>query len=567
MSSVGDVTFEGRSAAALVWLDVVRTQLGQYSRFPSLHLLSWLAEDVLILCLVIVLIGTIVCSLALWKNYYSTALKVSALRKLREGKPMSDTDKKFKTALQAETVVENLLKQEGWKYVFPNRRVAVARLGHNREIDVIAVGPKILVVEVKHWRGFVWSTGNAWYQCPFRKAKALMFENVYSDNVEKAATLRRFIENQRRIPLPDAKGISSTFRGTTTTTIASTSGVASPAASVEDGDPSSSLPASSSRAPAFSSLTGTWYSDHSLHTQCGEVVIPVVIFTNPDVRLDPNTILKEYPNVFTIDTFRAYLRQLACAQKPWYWRWCRSWMKCLPLIGKKVAPSGDTQQKGKQNTQDGNGSLGNENHASSPTVPKKGKKSFQHRKDAAKDTAEKKGTGEASATVSADKEGRRAMVLLSSETQRKVAEAVDMLRTWDVLHLHNGRIVTGDVQGVVAPSAFCAYERKHILAMRFCWNAGFFGIVKTLITNKSGSVEIVLTAEKRLAIKKKENKPRNAEGNIVFPIIPRHKKIGGSDRFMIRSPGNPAITPIPISDVKDIALSKHLYLTENLIKE
>lgn len=545
-------------------------------RLPSLHMISWIAEDALIAFLIMVLVATLICGWALKKNYYRAALKVNAVRKLREGKPMTDSDKKFKTALQAETVVENLLKKEGWKYVFPNRRVAVSRLGHNREIDIIAIGPQILVIEVKHWRGFVWSSGNAWYQCPYRKAQALMFENVYSDNVEKAAALRRFIENQRRIPLPDAKEI---FGGWASPP----GGVVEHADDEDEGqekrknkngkgeeedlrheEVSQQQVCPNTILPSSSTTTGTWYSDRALHTMCGTVVVPVVIFTNPDVRLDTHTILREYENVFTLETFREYLKELSRQQQSRAWQWCwhgfpSFWNPFFKPKQDARRGAGSTRLKGEEESP----------HSFLFLEKKKERKKSKNKKDtsflsstATEEEEKKKNVGEHNRSA---KKG--VVALLSGETQRKVAEAVDMLRTWDVLQLHNGQIVTGDVQAVIAPTAFCSYERKHLLQIHLHWNSGFLGLLKTFLMNKSGFIEIVLTSEKRLAIKKKENKPRNAEGNIVFPFRPRHKKIGGSDRFLVRSPGNPRIVPILIADVKNISLSKHLYLTENIIKE
>lgn len=547
MGSIGAILSKS-GAEALIWASTASRQLVSISLVSSLQKISWIFEDVLVFVLVVISIGTIACCVALWKNYYSTALKVSAARKLREGKPMKESDKKFKVALDAEVAVQKLLEEEGWKYVFPNRRVAVSRLGHNREIDVIAIGPRILVIEVKHWRGFVWSSGSAWYQCPHRKAQALMFENVYTDNVEKAAALRRFIENNRRIPLPDGKGV-----------------LLSP--TTEEGweaerEEKKNTHHTHSPDVAGASPTiggGTWYSNHSLHTQCGTVVVPVVVFTNPCVILDPNTILRENEHVFTPDSFRLYLRKLAWEdqQRSVLWSWWGG-KKFSSLLGRPSTHPTDHIQEGPT-------------EASSPSAPFKKKSKKKSKNDnpppsAASPEADMPPT-EASKGKKKNVKEKVPSVVLSAEMQRKVAEAVDLLRTWDVLQLHDGTVMTGDVQAVIAPSAFCSYERKHVLEMRLDWNSGWFGLVKTFLMNRSGTVKIILSSEKRLAVKKNEKKPRDAKGNIVFPCRPRHKKVGASDRVIVRSPGVTHLITVLMTDVKEISFSKHLYLTENLVND
>lgn len=477
-----------------------------------------LVDDVLVLLLMVVLVGTVCCCVALWRNKYVAALKVQAVRKIQAGKPMNQEDKKFKTAMQAETLVENMLKEEGWQYVFPNRRVAVSRVGHNREIDIIAVGPRILVVEVKHWRGWVWSSGSCWYQKPHKKAQTLEFENVYSDNVEKAAALRRFIENAQRIPLPDATHVSTNVSGENLSKSTAQCVEASPLISESD---SQSFHTSRNSTLASITNTGTWYSDRSLHTQCGLVVVPVVVFTNKEVILDPDTILK-MDRVFTLDTFRTYLRSLKWEQqRSSGWR-CRI-HAALPFLHRFFC---------------------HESHTStSCRIPKS-----------------------CPSNASRVETSGKTPVFLSVKTERRVAHVVDMLRTWDVLHLHDGRIITGDVQSVTAPTAFCAYERKHLLNIKIQWNTGWLGLILTFLTNKSASVELELAAAKRLAIKKKENKPRNKKGNIEFPIRPRQRKVTGSDRLEIRAAGNTTPLTIALADVKEIFLSKHLYITEKIIE-
>lgn len=452
---------------------VERVTLSMVQHLPTL--VDW-CSDLLSIAVVVVALVTLACSVALWRNQCVAGLRVHSIRKLQEGQKMSGSDLKFKTAMDAETLVEQLFVQEGWKHVFSNKRVAVSRLGHNREIDIIAVGTKIFVVEVKHWRGWVWSSGSCWYQLPHPKSAALQFENVFSDNVEKAAALRRYLENQQRIVLPGSGPTAASRSGEKT----------------EDEKGDAAAPAANSSSSLVSTTqTGTWYSDHSLHTQCGPAIVPVVVFTNPAVQLDPNTIMK-LDGVFTLAGFRKHLRQLREAEK-------RS-SSLFSSVLSRIFPVKTTSD-----------------------------------------------------------------AFLTPRIMSQVAGAVDVLRTWDVLQLHDGRVINGDVQKVIAPTAFCEYQRKHLLSVNIHWHTGAWGFVKTFLMNRSVTVELVLATEKRLAVKKREKKPRNAAGNIVFSIPPRRRKATASDHFLIRIPGNPHVQPVAIADVKNAIFSRHLYANENNI--
>nr|CCC94022.1 conserved hypothetical protein [Trypanosoma congolense IL3000] len=177
----------------------------------------------------------------------------------------------FRASMDAEESVEAALRDAGWRHVFLRRRVPVQRLSHNREIDVVAVGPVILVVEVKHWRGFVWCNGQRWYHQGRKEGQTLEFEDVLEDNLVKATALRRYIENDKRIPLPDFEVATADLRDE------------------ED--------------------RGTWYKDPRLHKLSGKLVVPVVVFTNKMVKLDPKTV-KRKENVFDMPGFKKYAREL-----------------------------------------------------------------------------------------------------------------------------------------------------------------------------------------------------------------------------------------------------------------
>lgn len=423
-----------------------------------------------LLAVTTVLLGAV--AFALSRNMYRDALRVQARAELRREDTLSKEHENFLRSMQAEEKVEAVLREAGWTDVFLRRRVAVARVGHNREIDVIAVGPVILVVEVKNWQGFVWSNGPRWYQCRNRRTMdTLEFEDVQEDNVEKAAALRRYIENARRVELPDSGMVQTD-------------------------------------AVAFgqdkAAARGTWYSDKAIHKVCGKCVVPVVVFTYPNVKLDPATVgAKKY--VFTLKTFAAFAAQAihgnidldALNEVSTASRWWPAW---LPF----------------------------------QRVPRR-------------------------LTATA-----RSPVFLTEDQQDNVAGVVDLLRTWDLVYLLDRRLITGDLQKIEMPSAFCMYERKHLLDVNVRWNRGLLGLLRTFVTNKVGSIELVLTTAKRLAKKRKERKPRNAAGNIVFAMQPKRKK--ENDYLVMKMAGTGKLQTVLLCDVDRISLSHHLHESEKQLQ-
>ncbi|KAK7194054.1 Nuclease-related domain containing protein [Novymonas esmeraldas] len=432
-----------------------------------------LLDDTVYLLLAITTVLLCGVAFALSRNVYREALRVQARSQLRREDTLSWEQQNFLRSMQAEEKVEEVLRKAGWTDVFLRRRVAVARLGHNREIDVVAVGPIILVVEVKNWQGHVWSKGSRWFQCRnFKRGDTLEFEDVQQDNVEKAAALRRYIENARRVQLPDSQLVQA----------------------------DSVL---FDHAGGSADKRGTWYSDKAIHKVCGKCVVPVVVFTHPKVRLDPATIqTKKY--VFTLPTLAAFAAQAihgnidldALNDVATTSRW--SWVPFAPRSRQVASPS-------------------------SP-----------------------------------------ADTLLNEDQQDAVAGAVDVLRTWDLIYLLDGRLITGDLQKIEVPSAFCMYERKHLLDINVRWNSGALGMVKTFLTNNVGTIELVLTTAKRLAKKRKERKPRNADGNIVFPMKPKKKK--ENDYVVMKLPGTAKLETVLLCDVDRILLSHHLYESEKQLE-
>lgn len=435
-----------------------------------------LLDDSVYVLLALTTIALVAVAIALSRNVYRQALRTQARSNLRREDTLTNEQRTFLNSMEAEEKIEEVLRKAGWVDVFLRRRVAVARVGHNREIDVVAVGPVILVVEVKNWQGYVWSKGSSWYQCRNLKTMdTLQFEDVQEDNVEKAAALRRYIENARRVALPD-------------------SGLVQEDAIIFGHHSKSSQKA------AESSSRGTWYSDRAIHKVCGKCVVPVVVFTHPRVKLDPQTVkAKKY--VFTLDTFTTFAQQairgnidleaLNDVPPP-----APSWRSWLPFVRPNRMPQAAALQP----------------------------------------------------------------YFLTEDQQDAVAAAVDVIRTWDLVYLLDGRMLTGDLQSIDAPSAFCMYERRHLLDINVRWNRGSLGLLKTFVTNKAGTVELVLTTAKRLAKKRKEKKPRNAQGNIVFPMIP--KKARGNDTIVMRLAGSPEPKTLLLCDVDRILLSHHLYESE-----
>lgn len=487
-------------------------------------------DDVLYTLLALVCCFMLAVVFFLSKNKYSKALRTHAGRFFASQHQLKRQQKTFLGSMEAEEHVMRVLEEEGWRNVFLRRRVPISRLGHNREIDVVAVGNIILVVEVKHWRGYVWSNGMSWFQAPNYEAfferqrrkdelkgprsgptgakgervaapATLEFENVQDDNVLKAAALRRYIENARRIALPD-------FR------------LVNPSGAADDGELATDADAASgANSPKVSSPTvkPRRYNDQALHKKCGLCVLPVVVFTNPAVKLDPATLKKER-YVFTLDTFRVFARE------------------ALRGNVSAEAPNAVVERNSKLLS-----FLAYQTRRLLRPVP----------------------------ILRGLVTTKTAGYLLDEDLQDEVAYAVDVLRTWDLVFLHDGRLITGDVVKIDAPSANCMYERKHLLDVSIRWNSSpVIGLIKTLLYNEAGTVKLELTTAKRVAIKRNENKPRDEQGNIKFSIQPKkYSNPNLNDRLFIKPAGSSeAFHFYPIADIKEVRLSHHLYESERLLQ-
>ncbi|KAF5226405.1 putative Nuclease-related domain containing protein [Trypanosoma cruzi] len=398
---------------------------------------------------------TIFIAVGLAQGFFRNTLSSLSWRNILFFTAMSSRQKQLLASMQAEELVEAALRSAGWKHVFLRRRVPVQRLGHNREIDVVAVGPVVLVVEVKHWRGQVWSNGSRWFQCPDNSKRALEFEDIQEDNLVKAAALRRFIENDRRIPLSDHH-MNGNHRSPT-----------------EEGD----ITQDKSRGH------GTWYTDRRLHKQCGEFVLPVVVFTNPAVVLDPSTV-KQKKRVFNLASFQLFAEQLMQEMRGPLVRGGRPWGRLAQrlrsiLFGSVKRP-----------------------------------------------------------------------LAISIHVEERVAAAVETMRTWDMIYLHSGRLIHGDVTELHLPSIKLWIERKHILDVEVWWFDGFIGLLRGLWEGGGGMVRVRFDAAQRLLMGRDE---------IAIPIAPRNlKHMTANDRLVVKTAGSRVTVTVALADVCRLRFSHHM---------
>ncbi|ORC90318.1 uncharacterized protein TM35_000081160 [Trypanosoma theileri] len=366
---------------------------------------------------------------------------------------MSVRDSQFLASMEAEELVEAALRAAGWKHVFLRRRVHVQRLGHNREIDVVAVGPVVLVVEVKHWRGQVWCNGPRWFHRSHDSKRALEFEDIQEDNLVKAAALRRFIENSRRIALPDHHSVTSGISST--------------------GDAGSNA----------SREHGTWYTDRQVHKQCGTLVVPVVVFTNSAVVLDPSTV-KQKDCVFDLLGFQAYAEQLMHeARGPSVFRgfWGDGVVRslCHTLFHPTKVP-----------------------------------------------------------------------LSLSLSEESRVASAIRTMRTWDMVYLHNGSLLHGDVTEICLPTIRRQFERKHVIDVQINWFEGIGGFLRSLWEGGGGVVRVRLGPAQRLAIGRSE---------VVFPLTRRNiRRMGSNDRLEMVLAGTKVTKTVALADIRTLHFSSHM---------
>jgi hypothetical protein len=372
---------------------------------------------------------------SLW-NGYKTWTMQSVLTEKQKDKKQAQLN----AALGAEDQIAAILREAGLP-VFLRKRVFVAEANHNREIDVIAIADKVLVIEVKNWSGSVWRNGFRWYQLPPRSSQPLEFEDIFSESKYKTESLRRHLENDHKIHLPQEQ----------------------------------------------------------------EDLVSCVVFTHPNVKLDPDTVAN-LPYVFNMNTFRAYVqtnysplsRAGLSVAATHVLKSCTRWAWSLvPVLG-----------------------------ASKPQ---------DH--------------------------------LLDGDTKERIHMALDSVRTWDTVVLHNGTLIHGDVMGVECPSAACAYLRHHLVGIVLRWSdPSLLGLVGSLWNGTAGTVELLLSEAKKKP-KKKEQKPRQGDGNVMFPIIqPKSKTdLMQVDRILMKRAGTPRAEPIVLTNIRTIELSKHMQANPKMV--
>jgi hypothetical protein len=126
------------------------------------------------------------------------------LQNLQQARGKDRKALQLNNALEAEVNVADVLTRAGCREVHMRKRIYVMQDGHHREIDVVALTDRILAVEVKNWAGSIWrSADNRWFQLPPRQERALEFGDIFEEVEHKANGLRRHLENDHKIKLPD----------------------------------------------------------------------------------------------------------------------------------------------------------------------------------------------------------------------------------------------------------------------------------------------------------------------------------------------------------------------------
>jgi hypothetical protein len=362
---------------------------------------------------------------SLWNGYKTWTMQSVLTDKEKDRRVLQ-----LNAALGAEDQVAEVLKAAGIP-VFLRKRVFVAQDNHNREIDVVAVADKVLVIEVKNWSGSVWRNGFRWFQLPPKSTRPLEFEDIFAESKYKTEALRRHLENDHKISLPREQ----------------------------------------------------------------EDLVSCLIFTHPRVKLDPNSV-GNLPHVYSLEGFRQY-------------------------VNANYAPLSRA------------GVVGASAHIA---------KTWVHW------------------AYSLVRPQRPEEHTLDGTTKGQICSALGTVRTWDTVVLHNGTLIHGDVMCVECPSAAAAYPRHHLVDIQLRWSApSVLGLATSLWNGTAGTVVLVLSEAKRKP-KKKEQKPRDDDGNIVFPIVMPRKNtdMKQTDRVLVKRAGTPSCEPIPISSIRTIELSQHL---------
>ena len=131
------------------------------------------------------------------------------LQNLQQARQKDRKALQLNAALSAEENIADVLTRAGCSDVHLRKRIYVMQDGHHREIDVVAVTDRILTIEVKNWAGSIWrSADNRWFQLPPNQPRALEFGDIYEEAQYKANGLRRHLENDHKIKIPEGAVVS-----------------------------------------------------------------------------------------------------------------------------------------------------------------------------------------------------------------------------------------------------------------------------------------------------------------------------------------------------------------------
>jgi len=143
---------------------------------------------------------------------------------------------------------------------------------------------------------------------------------------------------------------------------------------------------------------------------------------------------------------------------------------------------------------------------------------------------------------------------LDSSARAQATEILLRTRTWDMITLHNGTTITGDVRHIDIPSAGVSHARNHVTRMDITWAANtYWGLLTSVVKGGAAEVHIQLVEHKRLP-KRNENKPRDGDGNLRFML----EQKGRADQIVLRPAGSAQDETVPLRSIRQIALSSHV---------
>ena len=334
------------------------------------------------------------------------------LRGAMSERDQTDSQKQLNAALSAEDEIAAILRKydKGAK-IYLRKRIFVHELNHCREVDVIAVlQKKVLVIEVKNWRGSVWRNGDRWFHLASSEGQALEFPDITAELMQKRTALMHYLEHDQRIPIKDSS-----------------------------------------------------------------IIVPILVFSNPAVRLDPRTI-SNMNCVFTIATFKPFAES-ECKAQSW-----RNW-------------------------------------AASFVLP------------------------------------------LGLENKVRIVSALDQIKTWDCVTLHNGTLIHGDLLAIECPSVGVSFERRHLESIQYSWASGnLWGLFTSVWNGSAGWIKLVLCEAKRHKAQKQKKAGhaiRDKEGNVLFAVHPSKKKkdLTDSDRIVFKRAGQRIPEMFATYTIKNVDLS------------